>query len=101
MFGREVKLQAIEDSTRLLRREAFVHGRWPVRREIVDDDADLLRVGIVLVDEVAQAVGEVQARSTVGNFGVSPGSVRVDEHEDVGGQGIQAAGLGASLAEIG
>src|SRR4029079_3956159 len=46
--------------------------------------ADLLGVGIVLVDEVAQALGEVQARSTVGHFCVSPGSVRVDEHEDVG-----------------
>src|ERR1043165_7874639 len=54
-------------------------------RQVVENDADLLGVGIVLVDEVAQALGEVQASSTVRHLGVSPGSVRVDEHEDVGG----------------
>jgi hypothetical protein len=76
VFGREVKLDALENSTRLRRWKAFVHSGWPVRGQVVENEADLLSVGIVLVDEVAQALGEVQARSMVGDFGVSPGPIR-------------------------
>ena len=42
-------------------------------------------VRVVLVDEIAHALGEVEAGSLVGDLGVSPGSVHVDEHEDVRG----------------
>ena len=54
-------------------------------REVVEDDADPLGLRVVLVDEVAHALGEVDARPLVGHLGVSPGSVHVDEHEDVRG----------------
>ena len=75
----------LEDPARFRRCKRLVQSGCGMRREVVEHHADPFGVGIVLVDEVAHALGEVEARSSVGHLGVSPGSVHVDEHEDVGG----------------
>jgi len=56
-----------------------------VRREIVEDNANSFRLRVVLIDELPHALGEVDARTLIGDLGMAPGLVHVDEHEDVRG----------------
>lgn len=52
-------------------------------RQIVEDDADRACLGVMNIDQLAHAVGEVAGRALVGHFDLAPGSVRVEEDEQV------------------
>jgi hypothetical protein len=85
VLGREVKLEAAEDPTCFGGIERLVEGCGGMRRQIVEHRADPFGIRVVLVDEIPHAFREVDTGSVVGDLGVSPGPVDVDEHEDVGG----------------
>src|SRR5579862_4466989 len=81
----EMEFDAAQDAAGLFGREALVQRGCRVSRQVVEDDADALSLGIVIVDEVTHAFGEVDARPSIGHLRVSPWAVHVDKHEDVGG----------------
>ena len=49
--------------------------------EVVEHHADLVRLGVVNIDEVSHAVGEVDGGPMLGDLDVSPGLMDVDEDE--------------------
>ena len=55
-----------------------------MRRQIVQHDPDALRLGKVNVREFAHAGGEVDCGAAVGDFDLAPGSMHVEEDEQVG-----------------
>ena len=62
VLRRVVKLEPAEDATGLAGCERLVERSGRVGREVVEDDADAFRLRVVRVDEVAHALGEVDAR---------------------------------------
>jgi hypothetical protein len=54
-------------------------------RQIVEDDPDAFGRRVVLIDQIAHALGEVDTRAVVGDCGVAPGAIHIDKHEDVRG----------------
>jgi hypothetical protein len=50
-------------------------------REVIEDDPDLLGLGIMDIEKLAHALGEVAGRPMVGNLDLAPGAVRVEEDE--------------------
>ena len=54
-------------------------------RQIVERDADAFGFRIMEVSEFAHADGEVDRRATRGDFHLAPGTVGVEEREQIGG----------------
>ena len=54
-------------------------------RQIVEHDADAFGFRIMEVSEFANADGEFDRRATRGDFHLAPGTVGVEEHEQIGG----------------
>lgn len=54
-----------------------------VRAQVVEDDADLLGVGMVQVDEVPHALSEIDSGSLLGHLHMAPRMVGIDEDEQV------------------
>src|SRR5258708_26919297 len=52
-------------------------------REVVEHDADALGLGIVKIDEITHAFGEVAGGAAVGDLDRAPGLVRIEEDEQV------------------
>ena len=52
-------------------------------RKIVEHHTDPFGLRVVLIDEIAHALCEVDARALVGDLGMSPGAIHVYEHEDI------------------
>jgi hypothetical protein len=55
-----------------------------MRRQIVLDHPDALRLGKVNVSEFAHAGGKVHGGATVGDFDLAPGPMHIEEDEQVG-----------------
>ena len=81
--GRVVELEPSEDAARFVRREGLVEVLRAVRAEVVENDANALGIGVVAVDQVTHAVGEVDVGPMVGHLDVAPRSVRIHEDEEV------------------
>jgi hypothetical protein len=64
-------------------REGFVQVLRTVSAEVIEHDANAFGVRVVAVDEVAHAMGEVDAGSLVGHLDVPPRAVRIDEDEEI------------------
>ena len=52
-------------------------------RKIIEDDPDLLSLGIMDIGKLAHALGKVACRAVFGDFDFAPGAVRVEEDEQV------------------
>ena len=52
--------------------------------QVVQHDPDPVSDGIMNIDEVAHAVGEVESRAPVGDLDLAPGAMGVDEDEQSG-----------------
>src|SRR3981189_2222225 len=53
-------------------------------REVVEHDADALGLGIMEINEIAHALGEVTGGTAVGDLDLAPGLVDIEEDEQVG-----------------
>ena len=85
VLGGVVEFDALQNAMRFGRRERIVQCSRGVRREIVQNNADKLRLRIVRVDEIAHAFGEVLRRPLLRDLHMAPASVCVEEDEQVGG----------------
>src|SRR5258705_918572 len=83
-FPWPLKLQPAQHPSRFASGEGLVERAGRVRRQIVQDDPDPVRLGKVNVSELAHAGGEVDGGTAVSNFDLAPGSMRVEENEQVG-----------------
>ena len=83
VFGREVKLQLVQDPPCLRRWESRIEGSGCVGIEIVQHHADFLGVREMHVHQVAHTGRKIQFRALVGHFGVSPASPRLKHHEQI------------------
>ena len=81
----EVELDAAQDPSRLRGRQGLVEGGGGMGREVVENDSDPLGLGIMDVDEVSHAGGEVRGGAPARDLDVSPGSVGIEEDEEIGG----------------
>jgi hypothetical protein len=70
VFGREVKLESAQNPPCFDGRKGLVERRRCMRRQIVEHDANALGLRVVRVDQVAHALGEVDTRTMVDDFGV-------------------------------
>ena len=59
--------------------------------EVVEHHPDRLGLGIIPIDEVAHAFGEVQRGAALGHLDRPPRPVRIQEDEQVGGAVARAA----------
>ena len=68
-------------------RRAFGHVCFSdgMGRKVIEDDADLLGLGIMDIGKLAHALGEVACRAMFGDFNFAPRAVRVEEDEQVDG----------------
>ena len=80
-----MELDALEDAACFGSREGLVEGASGMGREVVENDADQLGVGVVDIDQLAHALGEVARGPLFGNLDLAPGPVRINEDEQVGG----------------
>jgi transposase len=78
-----LELDVLENAMRLWCRECFVQCSRGVGREIVQNDADQLRLRVVRVDEITHALSEVLCRLLLRGLHVAPASVRVEKDEQV------------------
>src|SRR5258708_11877092 len=85
VLGRVVEFQAAQDPSCLFGWKRFVDSPCAVRRKVVEDDLDAIAARVGGVNELAHALGEVYVGAPLGNLGVAPRCMGVDEHEDVGG----------------
>ena len=85
VLRREVKLDAVENPPCLRWSECLIERPRRMCRQIVEHNPDLFCRRVVNIDELSHTFGEIQAGTLVGDLGASPGTVYVDEHEDVGG----------------
>jgi hypothetical protein len=68
VFGGVVELQTAEQAMRFRRRKGLVERTGSVRRQVVQDDSDLFGFGIMDVDKLAHALGEVTSRTLLGDL---------------------------------
>ena len=83
VLGGVVELEAAQDAASFGGREGLVEGAGRVGRQIVQHDADALGMGIVDIDEIAHALGEVFGGAPLGDLDVAPGPVDVDADEEI------------------
>src|ERR1700730_356222 len=79
-----MKFQALKYAMRLGSRESFVQGTGSMRRKVVHHHADPLRVRVMDIGQIAHAIGEVPRGPVVRHFHMTPGFVRIEEHEQIG-----------------
>src|SRR4051794_12857085 len=77
MIGRMDELQPFYQSPCLLGRERFIESRGRVRVEVVEHDADPLRVGKVHLDERLHLMREIDLRPLLGHLHMPPAARRV------------------------
>ena len=68
-----MELQPAQQPSRFRCRESLVERAGGMGREVIEDDADLLGLGIMDIGKLAHAVGEVAARAMVGDPGLRRG----------------------------
>jgi hypothetical protein len=66
---------------RLRRREDLVECAGRMRRQVVERDPDRLGFGIVDVDKLAHALGEVTGGTMLGDLDLAPRAVDVEQDE--------------------
>ena len=81
VLGDIVELQSAQNPARFVWREGPLEHAGRLRRQIVEHDADELRLGEVNVREIAHTDGKVDASSAVGDFDLAPRAVHVEEDE--------------------
>ena len=79
-----MELEALKDAMRLRGGEGLVERAGGMGREVVEHDANELGLGVIEIDELAHASGEVASGSLVGDLDLAPGPVRIEEDEQVG-----------------
>ena len=84
VLGDVVEFQAAEQASGFARREGLVKCSGRVGRQIVQHDADALRLGKVNVRKFPHAGGEVDGGTAAGDFDLAPRSMHVEEDEQVG-----------------
>jgi hypothetical protein len=83
VFGGVVELQPAQQPSGFRGWERLVEGAGGMGREVIEDDPDLLGLGIMDIENLAHALGEVASRPMVGDLDLAPGAVRVEEDEEV------------------
>ena len=84
MLGRVVKLEALDQPSRLLGGKGFVERRGPVCVEVVLHETDLFRVGKMHVRQIFENVGVIDRGVPLGDFHMPPAFQRREHHEKVG-----------------
>ena len=84
VFGNIVELQPAQHPSRFASGESLVECAGRMRRQIVLDHPDALRLGKVNVSEFAHAGSKVHRGTAVGDFDLAPGPMHVEENEQVG-----------------
>jgi len=72
MFGCVMDLQLVRNPKRFRRLERLIERAERMRIQVVHHQDDLTRLGIPLVDQLANAMREIKFRSLVGYFDMSP-----------------------------
>jgi hypothetical protein len=80
-----MKLQALEDVVHFYCREGFMHGPDCMGRKIVLHGPDQVRIRVMDIGQVAHANGEILRGPLVCYFPMTPGSVRIEKHEQISG----------------
>jgi hypothetical protein len=80
VFGRVVELQPAQQPPGLGRRKGLVERAGGMGREVIEDDPDLLGLGIMDIGKLAHAVGEVAGRAMVGDPGLRRGRLLTLRH---------------------
>src|SRR5262249_2914754 len=83
MFGRVVKLQALQQPVGFRRRERLVQGRRRMGIEIVHHKANDLGIRIIAVDQQTHTLCKVAFGAAVGHLDMPPPLARLKEHEQV------------------
>ena len=65
------------------RRKGVIERTGGMGREVIEDDPDLLGLGIMDIEKLAHALGEVASRAMLGDLDLAPGAVRVEENEQI------------------
>jgi hypothetical protein len=69
---RVVKVQAAQDASSLRRVESFVQSAWVVSAQVVEHDANDRFFGVMVVDKVSHACGEVSMGLPVCDLHMAP-----------------------------
>lgn len=84
VLGRVVEFKTPQDAVGLRRREGVVERARRMAGQVIQDDPDPVGLGIMNVDEIAHAVGEVDGRAPLGDLYLTPRAMSIDEDEQVG-----------------
>jgi len=84
MFGRRVDLQSAGDVARHCRGERLIEAGHRMGVEVILNQADALRLGVGLLDQVAQTAGVVQRGASGSDEHVAPTGMRSHQHKEVG-----------------
>ena len=83
-LGDIMELEPAQHPPRFTRGKGVVERARRVRRQIVQDDLDALRLWEVNVSKLAHADGEVHGGAAVADFDLAPGLMHVEEDEQIG-----------------
>ena len=79
-----MKLQPLEYAVRLGWAEGFIQCPGRMGRKIVQHHTDTLGVRIMNIGQITHTSGEIARGSLVCHLHVTPGFVRIEEHEQIG-----------------
>jgi len=82
VLGRVMEFDAIQDAMGVCGRKSLVERSGRMGGQVVQYDPDPLGFGVVDVDEIAHARGEILGGPLAGDFHLAPWSVGVDEDWD-------------------
>jgi hypothetical protein len=83
VLGRVVELDAAQDASGLGGRKGLIEGACGVGRQVILHNADAFGVGIVNIDEFADALGVILGGAPRGDFDLAPRLVDVEDDEEI------------------
>ena len=83
MLGNIVEFQSAQQASRFAGGKGLVQRAGRMRRQIIHHHRDPFGIGKVHIAEFAHAGGEVLCRTPAGDLHLAPGSMGVEENEQV------------------
>lgn len=96
MQWREMKLELLKESAGLIQREKLVERVLGLGAEVVEHHSDASRIRVVLIDELAHLLDELDLSSFLGQIDVAPTDQQFTDHEEVARSGSSVRVVGAS-----
>src|ERR671918_477477 len=84
MLGCVMNLQTFQQSAGLGGWECLIQGRWLVGVQVVHDQHDLLGLRVLLIDHLAEQMGEVHRRAPLRHLHPPLPRQRLEDHEQIG-----------------